>query len=1155
MNAHKVERTPEKEHKKHSEDEGGAASSTGSDSDDSDSVTESEKLKQTDYPMIIQKPLLLNTQPPIEQNQLQELVTDQALTNARDPVDNHQGGINPIDAEILRRPFDRQFYAERGLIQAPELLHGVMAVLLKYPERIMISLSIMATVTAVWYFWNEISLVAQRYSELEEDRLLPLVDSNATQSFIPATQNVTELIQETVSPQPSVCDQVDQEYEPYCLSLPQEYQEQFVQLWQQMDSITVSRFQTYGMTRTGQLFVAEPSDYLESWNVRMYMVPYLQAHLSEIDSAQAGLFMVRVLPKLQQLSELDQLISLIVYGKYCGVMPDPFSQHCFQAVSKMIEARGVRAVMQQLTPLPYQAINYLKALEQADSVGLLPFWETDFKEAPVFAPVVMNNQVLQLLLSDSEGLCKEVPFAESGSYQLQRFQLGDRGELQWVIDKNGLNCTAGLNQMLMFYLGGIFIASSEELPVAGYLASRQGQNLQMAWTMDDRQSGSLNRLLMADFSRKKTEIPASLRNWSKNCSARKYDCVMPAYHLHLGKHKLTEVEVKAAYKNASSEAQLHYVPAGKLTSFSSLKDEYEELWLRLLSYSHEVAGPSALPVSIEEYADNVRRLCGVFHGRYKKNHLLACMQEVSRQYEKDKSWLHTGVIKSYLESFPAQSRKDNTRRQVLTILWNTNDPVSLSSPRILPAVELNMVRTFETRSRRVFPRAYRLGSESYEMALLQDDFSLITAQVFKQLYSQGSFINTIAGTVLLIPDNPKNSIHYTVHLDNPYLADPTPAYAADPDLHSPEKVYPVEYFDIQNSGFPEVWRTTSRFELGQYSCQSLTLGNLVSACEKLREKGHYDAIDVLKLTQDRFGEELRLPAFILSDDSPGDSSAGKVRVDDALKSSKSLIYPRLQELKRSGNRSDNTGLKLKLSYSYSMEVIPAEFINKVLLKSLKTMREYAVGFDRHKLFRDILNLCGVMGEPLHKVCRQQLVERAVGQSYQDNDLLKAYFYRSFSEMKERAEPFEKIGLRIDWHLDKQMNLQRAPSYRPVRITNNGYVEFVQYDSEERMKSRLAEVVLTGLQPDTAYKVWVYNPVSGNWISYDHGGYDFAAAPMQRMVTTALPVSHPVGISRSDSPFPNSFLAFPEGGQKSYAAIPELPGEQFIHGEIRHAYDD
>ena len=1030
------------------------------------------------------------------------------------PELNNVAVINNAPGFIDKEAVQPNILADRRGFLIPEAANALPLVY-QYPMLTAMAITTIIAAGFTWYYW---------------DSLMAMLSLQQSSDACNTLKNPQQL--------------------DFCMSLNSQEQHIYNQLAEFLPHAPISHFKHFSLGYDGRLHPAKATTKTAPYGpaVKTLLMPVRQKFLAELTAKQSATFLSTVLPELAKLATVrEQLNGLVLLGKSCGLLPNNLLSSCVQSVGLRMQKEGVTSVLNQISVLPSQPLHYLTALNTNDSFALLPVWQDAFETPLTLIPVTNDHGSLQIINMDTMPVSQGVESRETAEQTLKAFTHSITGELKWVEINQHWHSLAGLLQLMYNKMGGVYITDSTHSPFDSYSASHQGRVLNLAWLADPKQSGTINRLLLSDRQYTQNPVSAELQQWSKECHSSPYACLLPTYHLHKGAEKVQDDETEALLRNPLPA--LHYVPDDALFAFSSLTPKEQKLWLNLLDYSYLQSSLPNLHVDLNHYAHQTRQLCGMFYGKFKEHHLFACMQEVSKQIFSDHEGKPNSSVRRFYEGFPSGIDNKLPPQQALIALWNVNNAYSLSTPRFIPALQKGVLRQVQTEHRNSITRIFKLPSQNYHMMQLMSDYSLEKVVGFPDIYPREILFSINSGSYVLVSEDESDDTQYVLHQANPYLADPLPGTSAQTQLHDPTHVYPLNQHsmaDLKKGALPDVARSVTHFEQGEYGCSSFGPGVFVNTCEELQAEGQYDAIEVLFITLIRHIDNITVPTYKLIVGSHDLDSVQHIVLDDKYNFPKSLIAKEITRLRKKKLLTKDMLIRARVHLFEYLPNLSSAFIKQTIVKSLETMKLYHIGFRRDEIVRDILNFCGLMGEPLHGLCRHKVIRMTLKKSFHPENRLIQLYRQSFTKKSydkttdtegTNDNDHSKLFFIMDWYIGQKLELAESPSFVPAHFSDDGSITPQSYREVASIwKQPFNTITIQGLLPDTRYQLWVYDYRTGKWTTFDLLKSPLHTASDQTEIELSIPVDEVIGISQLAEDTPDSFISIKQREDRAFGVV-------------------
>ncbi|OED50559.1 hypothetical protein ACH42_00870 [Endozoicomonas sp. (ex Bugula neritina AB1)] len=126
-------------------------------------------------------------------------------------------------------------------------------------------------------------------------------------------------------------------------------------------------------------------------------------------------------------------------------------------------------------------------------------------------------------------------------------------------------------------------------------------------------------------------------------------------------------------------------------------------------------------------------------------------------------------------------------------------------------------------------------------------------------------------------------------------------------------------------------------------------------------------------------------------------------------------------------------------------------------------------------------------------------------------------------------------LMINWYLNEKGNLRKKPSYTLHVVQANLHTKEVSEHSWQE-GDELSQVVFTGLEPDTSYRIWRFNFQNGDWESDSFNSPVFKTEVGKRWFVQKMNAGWVIGVSKENEGEPTSYHYFPSNNVSSESRL-------------------
>lgn len=1023
----------------------------------------------------------------------------------------------------------------------------------------------------VWYAWGDSDIDE---GEDKPDEPEPLADknkpesntsdpgtvSNSTESEVDADHTSTiahesaqkedvesESATETAPATSASCEVItDDEWQVACLKLSDPLEQLFwQQLWRVQHKLMVMRYQPYTLNVAGKLTKKDlPADrQAVRAGPNWLFFPEELIELAQLTIKERSRFFQGLLriPGLLDVSLSERVQMINAYGKFCGLMPKGYSKSCLQRFEAQIERLGLAGISKEFTPVPGHSLDYLQKLSMPGVMDLVPVWhindDLSLSEHTVNVPVSGSGKHLHLLYSLSATNCGRWLLKESGEYTYRGFDLLSQGHWGWQQGDTVISQFAGREVDFHTPFDRVLVFDSPEKPFAFVCASEHGQPLELAWPMDYRQAGSIQKLLLALASADNT-IPQELRQWQSDCVSRRSSCSVQRYRLHRG-----AVDISGEKGVAAGQTdRIYYRPEPKAIAFSKLNVEYQSIWLSLLTHAYESVGLTAEQVTLVELAESARLYCGVYLGSVNRPPLFACMHQLAESYL-SKGWRQSKMAQWFVESFP-DGRASQEPQLAVSLIRYYYGAYSLSPPVFLPALQQSGERVLGSNEARTVNRAISLPPGNYKAFRLMGDMSLNMEGNLSLMQGTGGF-SFLAGSMILVNDHDPQDQHFIFHHSNPYLAEPQPAYHTTDRLYRPEDVYPVAIYGLKKSSKLEHDHGVAVFESKGLSCHGMKSALQRGVCKILTGYGRLDVLNTFYVMMEKYGNQLSLPRFQMVDPRYPNTWVSDFMNDE------SDIHRVLRQLHDERRIKNNRPVRLLPAEIVDIGAVGAERVALLVTMYDEAMKKAGIVHGKDWVMYLLMTHCGLLGQPLRGQCSDHVIEQLMKlKPGEDFPGLNAYRYSIGSGASERMNARSRdhvdnhSAMLVNWYIDKKLQFSGPPRYRFNFISSDRAAREVEPSMTESHEFK-QDVVFFGLEPGKAYTLWRFDGKSGQWTQRGLDVKSFKVPPGQTgLGVNPFPVMGIFGIAEEGKTEPDSFFHFAlynnvAPGEKNHAEIREM----------------
>ncbi|MET4693440.1 hypothetical protein [Endozoicomonas lisbonensis] len=392
---------------------------------------------------------------------------------------------------------------------------------------------------------------------------------------------------------------------------------------------------------------------------KFFLAPDKMEKMSNVSSNFGGRY-AELLSDIHDLllnkSLIDGLRITNLSAMLCGVMPIiNQTKQCFLNVRDMIESNGINTISSY-----YSFMNFGKYvsdyyISRGNVFAILPFWEIDAdgdllgKRYPVKLQKNSYRPLFPLFdISPDEFID---PYTQGKSFFFSK-------DFAWVRHTNAFlsGQKTGLSQLKHF----VVYESSPWKHYARIVGYDDGKQLSLLTEPDHGLRESHAEFIYMFYKRylassqQVRKIPEELRAWFTSCLESQV-CQIPWFRTDFT--KLDNGHYQRVHK------------AYEIKAVSS--DKAMRQWQKKLAFVYVAANLKSTGLTISQFADEARKLCGVFE-HYKNQ--LACFVELADAHFSKSDWTKSSEIIHYLENFDGHSPQ---------VAWPINGEHSVLPPRVL----------------------------------------------------------------------------------------------------------------------------------------------------------------------------------------------------------------------------------------------------------------------------------------------------------------------------------------------------------------------------------------------------------------------------------------------------------------------------------------
>ena len=810
----------------------------------------------------------------------------------------------------------------------------------------------------------------------------------------------------------------------------------------------------------------------------------------------------------------DRIQHIVYFGKLCSGMPSIYRPSCLSFFQDIKHKSLVEDSIADLNFLPHGEIGFLEQVERSGQFGLMPTWKLS-SESELAGPeiVIVKKEVDETLQrAGAEMFTLTVP--ESGYYYLQEY---DRNNYTFERRHNvtPVYYLAGEKAEIKLNSDGVYRFGSIDVPYAAIISNQASIHCQSSWRPDHGFNNEINQIYHAIMSG--WSIPPGLSDsfdrWKEQCPA---PCLFPAFELRGQDGSL--ITSTDAFDEPEENGVFNFVPNSRFTKLSDLKQSKIDDWKSLLLFVYS----SEHLDDFDHFATMSRQYCGIFVEPASTHFQLACLLQLADGLNQKSGWMKEQESGWFSQSYP-DGKQGNTPELAASIIWPANGRYSLGTPRFIPALRSDVGLEFITKTGRKIERLIKLAAKDYSIYHIEADYSLKRGKNLN--INDESVVTVSSGSHILIDRNNPVNRWFILHRHNAYFADPIPAYHTQAPLYLPQDIYPL----VKKKG---LWWEGGLppgpdFKHEYFNCQVVSVvDSYFEVCSELMASGDLeDAFEfLLVVSKEHYSKFIYLPLFSLDNK----EAALKQLPEEDIGGEEITNY--LESLNPSTSEVAASSYTLRPSTIALMQAIPGHRLVELIRDYSSAMTRHEIRNGRSWVLFMLLTHCGRLGKQLRNQCADNMIRYLLTRPYgEETPLLTAYLKSLDSHLTFQPET---SAILVNWHFDAQLNLSDQPSYamyfRAAEDVNLIFTPFI-------MDVLVLPMELTGLKPNKAYKLWVYDFTTGRWLPVPKLTISTESDQTTRIEN--IPVNNVLGLSLSHESYPSSF---------HYLRLEQTNGESMIY---------
>ena len=801
----------------------------------------------------------------------------------------------------------------------------------------------------------------------------------------------------------------------------------------------------------------------------------------------------------------DKIRHMVYFGKLCAGVPSIYRSSCLSYFQDIKRRNLVEDGIAELSFLPQGEVSFSEIAKRSKQCALVPTWTLSSESGLAEPRITMLRKEGDR--ASQKGRSRNVTFTvpESGYYYLQKYDISNH------------TFESRSNVIPVYYLAGeraeikldsdkVYRFGSVDMPYAAITFGQPSIDSQFAWRPDHGFNNEVNQIYHVIMNN--SSIPPGLSDsfdrWKKQCLA---PCLFSEFELHRQDGSLTNRT--DAFDKPGEDLIFNFVPNSRFIELSDIKLDKMDDWKSLLLFVYS----SEHLKDFDHFATMSRQYCGMFVEPANTHFQLARLLQLADSLNQKSDWIQEQESKWFSQSYPDGDQSD-TPELAVSIIWPAYGRYSLGTPRFIPALRSGEGLEFITKTGRKIKRSIKLAAGDYGIYRLRADYSLKRG---KKLNINGQSVVTVSsGSHILIDrNNPLNRWFILHRHDHAYLADPIPAYYTQARLYLPMDVYPLDKKKEPwwEGGLPP----GPDFKHQTINCQSASrVDSYFETCSDLVASGDLeDALAFLLIVSREESGFIYLPSFQL------------VNEQEPFKPTYQEDVEGEEEIT---NYLKNLTPSIEITAPYILRPLNVRIMRSIPKHHLvKLIRDYSSAMTRHKVRNGrswmlfmLLTHCGRLGKQLRSQCADSMIQYLLRQPYgKEAPLLAAYVKSLDSHLHYQSGTSVIL---VNWYLDTQLNLSDQPSYTMYfRPPGSQAANLLVYPVEVDWVSRME---LSGLEPNRIYKLWLYDPHLGHWLTVPK--LTLTTGMGQTTLFQELPINRILGLSLSHESYPSSFHYFHMG---------------------------